>query len=269
MLKWANTSLRNNFRRFFPVGNIPKDPLPIASCPVCRTEITSYKDETKHWTVKYGYDGNPYGLSKGSVVYYYKALRQPGNVRSGYIGVLNEPGLMCKITCIWPENGVVHEVRNYCVFDIFFLELPGSIPTRATVNQYFVADNLGMGLVTETQVPLISGNWQEREEEIRQAIREAGPTRRSPLAPEIYSLSYFLHVSLHNSLAPENWPQLRHAPPPDTSLNITPALFEALQTANLGTNQARVILAYWKLHEMLADEEEAPKCLRLLLKKKE
>lgn len=250
--------------RFFPVGLFPKDPLPLIKCPVCRQPITKYYWPGKTLQqVHYRYDSSgPYGLQPGALVYYYQQLRQPGSARAGSIGVLQKiGGPMTIVRSIWPELDTLHEVRPYLVFDILFLALPGSIPTRSQVNQYFVADNLGQGFVTET---IVAGSFPSPRElsHIKKLLLE----HRNPshLAPELKSATFFCDVYLANALNPLTAGQKWQVSRPDMSLSLQP-YYERLQKLGIGLNQARVIWAYYKWHGLLADEEgDAEKVLKLL-----
>jgi hypothetical protein len=210
--------------------------------------------------------GNPYQLRIGGLVYYYQRLRQPGGKRAGSIGILKSIAKnTMTIECVWPDRSQVHHVRFYCVFDIFALNLFGSIPTRSEVNQFFVADNLGQGFITENTAyqfaPILP------QDEIEPVIQHynANPHLISPLCQPIKSLDFFLNISLRGALCDTSTSSLlglKRLPDPLNTVNLVP-YFEALQTHSIGLNQARVILAYYQ-QGYAADEDDTPVALDIL-----
>lgn len=266
ILTWANKSDRNADRRFHCIGLIPKDPIPIVSCPLCRKEVRSYKtSEGSTIKIQYQYQGNPYQLQVGGLVYYYQRLRQPGGKRAGSIGILKEiqKNIMI-IQCVWPDHQVSHQVRSYCVFDILSLGLFGSIPTRSQINQYFVADHLGSGFITECAYQFGPKILSSDLVTIQQLLRQHNSSQLiSPLCSKLLSVDFFLQVVLMGAIVDSSiLLRLKQLPNPVNNVNLQP-YFEQLQTHSIGLNQARVILAY---HDKgcEADEDDTPIVLKLL-----
>lgn len=270
-MQWSNKSAHNDYRRFFPVGRIPLDPIPVTCCPTCRNEVSSYVFNMKSIKIQYNYKGNnPYNMQAGALVYYYQRLRQPGSTRAGSIGIITRQELLfTTVQCLWPDVGTTHRVRNYCVFDILFLAFPTSIPTRSQVNRFFVSDNLGNGLVTETADGVLKYAPRLEDQDLWSLLphlREHVKSRyKSPLAPKIISLEFFLQVNLMNALYETCADAKRFLlPEPDSQIDLRP-YFEALQTRCIGLNQARVIWSYYKRDpDVLVDEIDAPQVIQLL-----
>lgn len=268
ILTWANKSDRNADRRFHSVGLIPKDPIPMVGCPLCRKDVRSYTtSHAGHVKIQYQYQGNPYQLKIGSMVYYYQRLRQPGGKRAGSIGILQQIGKnIMTIQCIWPDRDKIHQVRSYCVFDICALALFGSIPTRSQINQFFVADNLGSGFITENAFQFAPQLSEEDLVHIKEKLREYNNNTTqliSPLCSKLISVDFFIHVYLRTALmdTSEVIP-LKSLPDPVNDVNLQP-YFEKLQTHCIGLNQVRVILAYHQ-KGLEADEDDTPVVLSLL-----
>lgn len=296
--KWARETMKHK-RRFFPVGFIPMDDIPMHECPLCRSAVTCYIYRNQIHTLLYAYgypDNNPYRLRIGTLVYYYYALRQPGTARSGYLGRVkrlagNADPEHFLVECLWggPEGGrdgqqqrptTTHRVPYYCVFDVFFLALPGGgIPTRSRVNVLYVPDHWSQGFVTEERNTLLEVPWETLQEHLRQYLGGTGNAAGSvthlisPLVPPaVYQdtpLHFFMTVYLQPALSGGSG-VTGSSPPQTPPAPLYEIQFSAEQYRRLvlhqaiGLNQARVILAYVKRGFSLPDDVDAPRVLEIM-----
>jgi len=279
--KWARETMKHK-RRFFPVGFIPMDNIPMHECPLCRSAVTCYIYRNQIHTLAYAYgnpDNNPYRLRIGTLVYYYYALRQPGTARSGYLGRVkrlagdhpSDPEHFL-IECLWGglDGKPHHRVPYYCVFDVFFLALPGGgIPTRSRVNVLYVPDHWSQGFVTEERNTLNEVPWESLEAHIRRYIATGEADRFvSPLVPRsVYHdtpLHFFMTVYLQPALSGGNG--VTGTPPaPLYEIQFSTEQYRRLVLHQaIGLNQARVILAYRKHGFSLPDDVDAPRVLEIM-----
>jgi len=291
--KWAREAMRHK-RRFFPVGFIAMDDIPMHECPLCRSAVTCYIYRHETHALKYAYAGhNPYRLQVGTLVYYYYALRQPGTPRSGYLGFVtrlpessdltptttnNNNNHHFEIQCLWGGccggnntcnvSNNTHSVPYYCVFDIFFLALPnGGIPTRSQMNVLYVPEHLSQGFVTEERNILAELPLDILQQHLRQYVRQSAHLI-SPLAPRSIYCDTPLHFFMTVYLQPALSGVVSDAIPlPNPTYEVQFSAEEyrhlVLQEA-IGLNQARIILGYIRAGFNLPDEVDAPRVVHIL-----